>query len=183
MPQIASFTLRFGATRFFGCLLGPQRTHTCIRHPQALDAIPQPAKSIEQLAVRARADKGPVVVLTVNLDELSRGRPQRLGGYPLVIDEGAAAAVGELNAPQNHSAASAAKIHALRISGKQRRMARSQFEDGGDLALGGAMAYKPAIAPRAESERKAIEKDRFAGSSFARQNAKSRAEFEIELVD
>ena len=64
----------------------------------------QAAEGVEDRAVRDRIDERPVVVLAVDLDERRADRPQHLDAHRLVVDEGAGAAVGDLDAAQDEVA-------------------------------------------------------------------------------
>ena len=58
-----------------------------------------------------------------------------------------------------------------------------EIEDGGDLPLRLAVAHEPAVAARAERQRKGVEQDRFAGAGLAGEDREALAEVELEPVD
>ena len=62
-------------------------------------------------------------------------------------------------------------------------MALRHVEYRGDLALLHAMTDETCIATAAERERKGIEQDGFARTSFARQHRKAAGKFDIEPFD
>ena len=64
----------------------------------------QAAEGVEDRAVRRRIDQRAVVMLAVDLDERGADRAQHLHADRLVVDEGAGAAVGELDAAQDEVA-------------------------------------------------------------------------------
>ena len=91
-------------------------------------------------------------------------RPKYLNADGLIVDEGARAAVGELDAPHDHIV-----LRSQIILGQHpaRRMIFGDLEGRNHLSLLGALAYQGHIAARAKRERERIEQDRFAGAGFA----------------
>src|ERR1700730_9864521 len=130
--------------------------------------------------MRAWIDEGAIIVLAMNCDECAGDRLQHLCGHPLIVDESAAAAVRQLQAPQNKAAGS---VYVLCLCRDHRRVVLGKFESRADLTLRRAVADQAAVASGAKRQRKRIEKNRFAGAGLAGQNGKSTVEFEIELVD
>ena len=132
------------------------------------------------MAMRAWIDERAVVVLAMNFDQFAGDRPQCLRGHPLIVDESAAAAIRQLQAPQNKAAGG---FDVLRLRGHDRRVVLRKFESRADLTLRRAVADQAAVAPGAKRQRKRVEKNRFAGAGLAGQNGKASVEFEIKLVD
>ncbi len=128
----------------------------------------------------ARINERPVVVLAVNLDELAADAPERLRRDALVVDEGPAAAVGQLHAPQDEAAAG---LDALRLRSGDRRVVRPKLERRADLAKLGAMAHEARLSLSSERQRKSVQQDGFAGARLAGQNGQPAVKLEVELVD
>ncbi len=140
----------------------------------------QPGEGVEQVAVAARIDQSPVVMLAVNLDQHPSRLAQQLHTDGDVIDEGAGAAVSRLNASEDDGAFSLEAVLGQKLHD---RMVWGRLEACGDLALRGAAPDERGVAAGAESERKGIEQDRLAGAGLASEYAQSLPEFEIEPVD
>ena len=140
----------------------------------------QAAKGIDEVAVAARVDQRPVVVLAVDLDERPAHLAQELHANGDVVDEGAGAAVGGLDAAQDQR-----RIGLQAVIGKepQHGMIGGEIESRGHLALAGALPHQRGIAAAADGKGEGIEQDRLAGAGLAGEHAKARAEFEIEPVD
>ncbi len=66
------------------------------------DILLEPGKGIEQAAVGGGIDQRALVMLAVDLDQRRADRLQGLHADGLIVDEGAGAAVGELDAAQDH---------------------------------------------------------------------------------
>ena len=62
-------------------------------------------------------------------------------------------------------------------------MVGRHVEDGGDLALLGAMADQAGVAARAERQRQGIEQDGFAGAGLAGQHRQARGEVDVQPLD
>ena len=107
------------------------------RHRFRLNA--QAAKGIDEVAVAARVDERPVVMLAVDLDERPAHLAQELHAHGDVVDEGAGAAVGGLNAPQDQC-----RIGLQAVIGKepQHGMIGGEVESRGHLALACALAAR-----------------------------------------
>ena len=153
------------------------------RLPQRLqrgDLLLQPGEGVEQLAVGRGIDQSALVVLAVDLDQRSADRLQRLHRDRLVVDEGAGAAVGELDAAQDHLTGI---VEAVGGENLRRRMALGDIEGRGDLALFGAVANQAGIAAPAERQRKGIEQDGFARAGLAGQHGEATGKLDIEPFD
>ena len=119
-----------------------------------------------------RVDEGAFVVLAVNFHQRRTKRAQHLHADRLIVDEGAGAAIGELNAPHDQLVL-AAKI----VLGEHaaRRMIGGKLESGGDLALLRAGAHQRRLAAGAERKRKGVEQDRFTRAGLAGQARQGRS--------
>ena len=79
------------------------------------DVLFEPGKGVEQAAVGGGIDQRALVMLAVDLDQRGADRLQRLHADRLVVDEGAGAAVGELDAAEDHLAGSSSRPFSARI--------------------------------------------------------------------
>ena len=129
-------------------------------------------------------DKGAVVVLAVDLDQCRAERAQHLHAHRLVVDEGAGAAIGELD-PAHDQLVLDCGIGDQIVLREQaaRRMILADVEGGGHLALLGAFAHQSRVAARAERQRKRVEQNRLAGAGLAGQRGKAGAEVDIQAID
>ena len=100
--------------------------------------------------MRAWVDERAVVVLAMNFDQFAGDRPQCLRRHPLIVDESAAAAIRQLQAPQNKAAGS---FDVLCLRRYQRRVVLRKFESRADLTLRHAVADQIAVAPGAKRQR------------------------------
>src|SRR5262249_49797452 len=98
----------------------------------------------------------------------------------LIIDEGARAAVGELNAPQDELVFGR---HVVFRHDGARRVPGREFEGRRHLPLLGALAYQDSIAARPERKREGIEQDGFAGARLSGEHGQAGRKVDIEPVD
>ena len=180
VAQVIGLRSRLFDPRPLARVLGRETPHPCIGGAHFGGRKVQAAKGIDQLAMRAWIDERAVVVLAMNFDQFAGDRPQPLRGQPLIVDESAAAAIRQLQAPQNKSAGS---FYVLCLRRDHRLVVLRKFESRADLTLRRAVADQAAVAPGAKRQRKRVEKNRFAGAGLAGQNGKATVEFEIKLVD
>ena len=149
--------------------------------PRHLDGIEfKAAIGVEQPAMGCGVDQSAVVVLAVNLDEGRADRAQHLRRHRLVVEEGAGAAIGQLDPAQDQF------VLGRNVVGgeyRPRRMIDRHIEGRRHLPLLGALANQAGIAAGAQRERERIEQDRFAGAGLAGQHRKARREIDIEAVD
>ena len=142
------------------------------------------AIGVDQRAMGGGVEQRAFVVLAVDFDQVRRERAQRLGADALVVDEGAGAPVGELDAAQDQFAL---RVDVLgRGLGRERGedgVAGRQIEGGGHLALALAVAHQRAVAARAQRQRQRVEQDRFAGAGLAGEDGQAAGELELQLVD
>ena len=140
----------------------------------------QAAECVEDRPVGHRIDERPVVVLPVDLDERRADRPQNLDADRLVVDEGAGAAVRDLDAAENQVALGVDIRIGRNPAG---RVLEAAVEDGGYLALALAVAHEAAVAAPAEREREGIEQNGLAGTGLTREDAEALTKMKLELVD
>ena len=137
-------------------------------------------EGVEQAAMRGGVDQCAVVMLAVNLDQHRAQLLHHLHGDRLVVDEGAGAPVGELDAAQDQL------ILGRNIVGGQNgagRMLLRHLEHGDDLALLQPLAHQSLVAAAAERQREGVQQDRFAGAGLAGQHGKVPGEIDVEPVD
>ena len=170
--------------------LGAMRLHRGLARaplvPKAPDlggVVLDAAKRVEQRAMGRRLDEGAVVVLAVDLHQSRAERAQHLHAHRLIVDEGAGAAVGELDAAHDQFVLGAVRDQIVLRQQAARRMLLGDVEGGGHLTLLGALAHQSRIAARAERERKRVEQDRFAGAGLAGQRGKAGAEVDVQAID
>ena len=151
--------------------------------PQALDLARvrfEAAEGVQKPPMRSGIDQGALVVLAVNLDKCSADRLHDLHAHRLVVDEGAGAAVRELDAAQDQLVLGG---NAVGIDQRARRVVIGEIEGRRHLALLGTMPDQRNVAARTERERKRIEQDRLAGAGLAGERSKALREIDIEPLD
>jgi len=119
-------------------------------------------------------------VLAVDFHQRRADRLERLHADRLVVDEGAAAAVGQLHAAQDHLAGI---VEVVVIEDVRCRMALRHVEGRRHLALLRAVTHQPGIAAPAERQCEGVKQNRFAGAGFAGQYGQALCEFDIEPFD
>ncbi len=140
----------------------------------------QAVEGVEQGAVGAGFDQGAVIVLAVDLDQRAADLAEQRGGDRLVVDEGAAAAIGALHTAQDQVAL---RIEAAVAEEPAGGVVIRHGEDGGDVALPHAGADQRGIAARAQREGERIQQDRLAGAGLAGEHRHSRPEVHAQPVD
>ena len=140
----------------------------------------EPAECVEQVAVRIRVDQRTVVVLAVDLDEVTGRLAQQRDAGGLVVDEDAAAPVGRLHAPEDHVALILDGVFAQE---RARRVIGRHVESRDHLPLLRAMTHQRGVATRTERQRQRIEQDRLAGARFTGQNGKPVAKLDVQPLD
>ena len=137
-------------------------------------------EGVQKAAMRRGIDQSAVVVLAVDLHQRRAELLHHLNADRLVVDEGAGAAIGELDAAQDQ------RVFIGDIVGLENGaggMARTDFEDGRHLPLLGALAYQRLVAAAAQRQREGIQQDRLAGAGLAGQHGEVRGEIDVEPVD
>jgi hypothetical protein len=119
----------------------------------------QAAEGVQQLAVAARVQKAPVVMLAVQFHQRLGQRPQHLALGAAVVDPGGLAAVPRVDPAQDQFVLSGSPASS---STARAWMVRAEREHRHDLALRGARADQFGPAAPAQHEAKRIEKDRLA---------------------
>ena len=162
--------------------LGERRPRPRARRarPRSAAARVDPAEGVEQGAVAARVEQAAIVMLAVNLDEQRAELAQQAGRDRLVVDEGAAAAVGLDDAADDERLA---RLAVQPVLGEQ-RAAPDGPAGSSKATLTTACAWpgadQAAVGARAERQAERVEQDRFARPGLAGQHAEARPEFEVE---
>ncbi len=180
--------LRFAA----GALdLGAMRLHRGLARAPLVPKTPDlggvvldAAIGVEQRAMGRRLDESAVVVLAVDFHQSRAERAQHLHAHRLIVDEGAGAAVGELD-PAHDQFVLGDRFRNQVVLRQQaaRRMLLGDVESRSHLALLGALAHQSGVAARTERERKRVEQDRFAGAGLTGKRGKAGAEVDVQAID
>ena len=139
-------------------------------------------EGVEQFAVGRRVEEAALLALALDLGKIVAELAQQPDACRLVIDKGAAAAVGGDDAAQHDRAGEIGRDAGLVENGRGGMIAADR-ELGGDGGLLGAGADKARIGAAAERQRQRIHQDRFAGAGLARQDAQPRPEREGQAFD
>ncbi len=130
----------------------------------------------------ARTEQAAIVMLAVHLDQHRAELAQQAERDRLIVDEGAAAAIGADDAADDKRLARLALQAILREQGA-RRMILRKLEADIDHRLRLPVAHQPAVGAGAEREAERVEQDRLARPRLAGEHAEARAEFEIQALD
>jgi hypothetical protein len=174
---IACSILQIGARRFQR-ILG--RTPGGMRGRDRGDV--EPAEGVEQCAMAARIDQPAIVMLAMDLDKHPAQFAQGGGGRRLVVDEGAAAAIG-LDRAADHQRLAGLMLQPILLEQREGGVIGREIEGGRYRGLRRAIADEAAVGAGAERQAQCVEQDRFAGAGLARQRAEARPEFQIERLD
>ena len=122
-----------------------------------------------------------VLELALDLDQAVAEPAQQSDADRLVVDEGAAAAVGAEHPPQHQLVFLQDQV----LFGQQGfdRMAVGDLEAGRDLGADRTGADQALIGPVAERQAKGVEQDRLAGPGLPGQDAETAGKAEIQPVD
>ena len=124
----------------------------------------EPAIGVDESAMGRGIGQRALVVLTVDFDQRRGERAQSLCAHAAVVDIGAGAPVGELDAPEDQFVADFdVQPFEQRVGG----VALRQFERRRHLALRLPVAHEAAVSARPERQRQRIEKNRFPRASLA----------------
>ena len=139
-----------------------------------------PPERIEQRAVAARVEQPAIVVLTVNFDEQRTDLAQQRDRDRLIVDAGAAAAIGAHCAADDQRLARVGRDFAF---GEQSGDGRRRLERRGHARAVRSLAHQPAVRARPERKPQRIEQDRLACAGLAGERAQSALELEVERFD
>ncbi len=132
--------------------------------------------------MRRRVQQAALLALALDLDERVAEFAQQPDAGRLVVDKGAAAAVGG-NQPAQHDRAGEVGADPGLAQDRQGRMIVGDGELGDDGGLLGARAHEAGIGPLSERQAERVEQDRLAGPGLAGQHAQTRAERQGQAVD
>jgi hypothetical protein len=137
-------------------------------------------EGVEGAAMGGRVEQALGLELAVDLDQRGAQFAQQPDRDRLVVDEGAAAAVGTDQPPQDQVA-----LGVQPLGGGQGpcRMTGRQVEDRGHAGPRGALAHGERIGAGAEREAERVEQDRLAGAGLAGQGDDARLEGDVERLD
>ena len=130
--------------------------------------------------MRRCIDQRALVVLAVDLDQRLAELLEDLHADRLIVDEGARAPVGKLDAAQDQFVVGG---DVVRLEQRARRMVAGDLEAGDHLALLDPLAHQRLVAARAERQRKGVEQNRLAGAGLAGEHGKAVGEIDVEPVD
>ena len=142
----------------------------------------QAAVGVEQGAMGARVQQADGFVLAVDLEQQVADLAQHRGAGRLVVDEGAAAAIGGEGAAQDQVLV-AGVGKALLLQHVPGGMAGRQGEDRRDRRLGRAAAHEAGVRPRTDRQAQAVEDDRLACPGLAGERGQARADGQVQGLD
>ena len=139
-------------------------------------------QSVQQLAMRCRVEQAALLALALDLDEIVAKLAKQPDAGRLVIDKGAAAAIGRDDAAQHDRAGKVGGDAGL-VEDRRGRVIAADRELGGDCGLLGAGPHQACLGAPAEREPERIHQDRFAGAGLAGQHAQPRPERQAQAFD
>ena len=140
-------------------------------------------EGVEQRAVRRRVEQAALLALALDLDQAVAELAQQADARRLIVDKGAAAAVGAQQAAQHDRPPARSARHPGLAQDRGGRMVALDGELGGDRGLLGAGPHQRGIGAPAERQPQRIQQDRFARAGLAGQHAQPRPKGEVEPVD
>ena len=157
----------------------------CIREAGGIDI----GVGVQQGAMRAGVEQALCIELAMDFDEQRTDLSQQAGADRLVVDEGAAAAVGAEGTAEDEDGIGGSIIgvrggvERLLAQKDARRVAAFDLEFRGDGCLRLALAHEAGFSPAAEGKTERVEQYRFARARFPGQRAKAGGEFHRQPVD
>jgi hypothetical protein len=139
-------------------------------------------EGVEQFAMGRRIEQAALLALALDLDQAVAELAHQRDARRLVIDKGAAAAVGGDQPAQDDRTREIAADAGL-IEDRRGRMVAADGEFGGNRGLLGAGPHQARIGAPAEREAERVHQDRLAGPGLAGQHAQPRPERQAEPVD
>lgn len=137
---------------------------------------------VQQRPMLARVEQADGLVLAVHLQQDLAQLAQHGGAGRLVVDEGAAAAVGAKR-PAQHQVLAAIVGDALVFQHVPDRVVGRWREHSRHRRLGSALAHQPCVSARADGQAQAVEDDRLARPSFTSQRRQPRADGQVQGLD
>ncbi|MNJ34182.1 hypothetical protein D3C77_288820 [compost metagenome] len=150
------------------------------RHARQLGL--KPAVVVEQGAMGLPVQQADRLVLAVHLDQQGADLAQRRHPGRLVVDIGAAAAVGRDHAAQDQLLA---RRHIETALGQERDqgLVIGRGKDGGGRSLLGARPHQAGVGARAQGQAQSVEDDGLTGAGLARQHGQAVLDLQVEGVD
>ena len=139
-------------------------------------------EGVEQRAMTARREQPTIVMLAMDLDQPSAELAQQRGRNRLVVDAGAAAAVG-LDDPAHDKGLAGLALEA--VVGQQRgdHGIAVDLEARGHHRLRRAVTDQRGLGALAEGKPQSVEQDRLARTGFASERTEPSGEIEVERLD
>ncbi|MNI31783.1 hypothetical protein D3C73_856750 [compost metagenome] len=162
--------------------MGLRRLETLGRPGHARQLRLQPAIVVQKGAVRFPVQQADGFMLAVHLDQ--QGADFAQGRHPggLIVDIGAAAAVGRHHPTQDQFLARRRLEAPLGQQGDQRLVIRSG-EDGRGGRLLGAVAHQSGVGARAQRQAQGVQNDGLARPRLAGQHGQARLDLQVQGVD
>jgi len=130
--------------------------------------------------VRANIDQSPVGMLAMDLGKRHGDLPQQVEADGLIVDGGAAGAIGILDAADDQLAL---RIDPLILQNGEGEVIARQGKGRRHDAAFRAGPHQAGIATRAKCQPERIEQDRLACAGFAGQHGEALVERDVELLD
>ena len=141
-----------------------------------------PSEHVEQIAVPLGVQQAAIVMLAVNLHQHRADLAQQPGGGGLIVDAGAAAAVG-LHDPADHHRFAGLDLEPVLRQQRERTVVGAQIEGGRHHRLRRALPHQPAFGALAQRQPQRIEQDGFSGPGFPGQRAQPRLKIQVQCLD
>ena len=142
--------------------------------------VGEAAEGIEHGAVVGAVEQALLLELAFDLHQRLADAAEEGDADGLVVDEGAAAAVGAELAAEDDVAVVG---QALLVEQRAHGMVGGDRELGADAGLPGAGAEQLQVGAAAEGQAERIQEDRFAGARLAGQHGEAGIDLEIQAVD
>ena len=140
-----------------------------------------PGESVEDRAMIGRVQEAALLELTLDLDQAVAELAQEADAGRLVIDKGAAAAVGAQQPAQHDRFAII--VEAGFAQHRIGRVIAPDREFGGDRRLARALAHQPGLAAPPHRQTERVEQDRLPRPGLAGQHAQPLAKGQIKPID
>ncbi len=173
---------RFGGRGFQIIQMCLRRLQTLGRPRYARQLRMQPAVVVQQRSVRLPVQQADGFMLAVHLDQQGADLAQCRHPGGLIVDIGAAAAVGRHDAAQDQLFARRDLEAAFGQQGDQRLIIR-RGEDGRGRGLLGAVPHQSGVGTRAQRQAQRVEDDGLARPRLAGQHGQTVLDLQVKGVD
>lgn len=157
------------------CAPGPMRRRYDVRVGAGI--------GVEQRAMSGRREQPAIVMLAMDFDKMGPNLTEQRSRAGLVVQEGAAPAIGLHAATDQQRLTRFQANLVFRKQRSKRRTGCGRRETCRHLRLVGALPDQPAVGTHAQREPQRVEQDRLAGARLTRQHTKPRVEIEVEPFD